>query len=240
MLKKIKFMLEKNRYVKKVLIFIYANTYGHYKHYQENKNFLKNADEVLVRVDNVFNELNIKYWLDFGTLLGAYRNGDFLQHDEDLDFGAYLHDYTPSIEKKFKKYGFKKTKEFLIDKGEYGREETYEYHGVQVDIFFYTQLTNSKAYYHDFVPIDGMSRDKTIDIHGGLIPREITLALEGIGEIEFKGKKVPVPLPMEEHLEDRYGEDFMIENKNWNLGKEKNKNIKILKNKIGIRYLYDK
>jgi hypothetical protein len=237
MFKKIKFMMEKNKHIKKGLIFIYKNTYGYYKHHQENKNFLKNADEVLVKVDNVFNELNMKYWLDFGTLLGAYRDGNFLQHDEDLDFGAYLNEYTPNLEKVFNKYGFKKIKDFTIDDGEYGREETYEYLGVQIDVFYYTQQTKLKAYYHDFIPITGMSRDKTIVKLGGLIPRELTLALENIGDINFRGKNYPVPLPTDRHLADRYGEDFMIENKSWSLGKEINPNIKTLINKIGMRYI---
>jgi len=239
MVKEIKFMLEKNKYIKKLLIFIYSNTYGQYEHYKENKNFLKNADSVLVRVDEVFTELGIEYWLGFGTLLGAYRNGDFLQHDEDLDFGAYLNDYSSNIETVFNKYGFKKIKDFIIDDGKYGREETYEYLGVQIDVFYFTRKTDTKVYYHDFMPISGKSRDKTIEELGGLIPRELTLALENIGSINFRGKEYPVPIPTDRHLADRYGEDFMVENKSWSLGKEKNPNIKILTDKIGIRHIYE-
>ena len=139
MLKKCKLLLEKNKYIKQVVLFIYVNTYGKYKKNKENKNFLHNAKEVLEAVDGVFNALDIKYWLDFGTLLGAVRNADFLQHDDDLDFGVKLEDYTSEIEQIFVQHGFKKVIDFKIDDGNYGREETYIYLGVLVDIFYYTQ-----------------------------------------------------------------------------------------------------
>ncbi len=238
MLKNIKLLLEKNRYVKEVILYIYVNTYGKYKNYKKSKIFLLHADEILVKVDGVFKELNIKYWLDFGTLLGAVRNNDFLQHDNDLDFGVYLNDYTPNLEKIFIKHGFKKIKDFIIEEGRYGREETYEYFGVEIDIFYYTQKTNAKAYYHDFTPLHGKSRDKTILEIGGLIPRELTLSFEKIEYINFRGKEYPIPSPVKKHLADRYGDDFMIENRAWSLGKEKNQNIKILTDKIGIRHIY--
>ena len=35
-------------------------------------------------------DMQIPYWLEFGTLLGAYRDGAFIQNDTDLDVGAYL------------------------------------------------------------------------------------------------------------------------------------------------------
>ncbi len=240
MIKKIKFLLEQNRYIKRVTLFIYSSTYGKYKYYKENRNFLMNAEKVLSKVDEVFNELNTNYWLDFGTLLGAYRNKDFIKHDLDLDFGAYLSEYSINTEAVFNKHGFKKIKEFLIDNGEYGREETYIYLGVSIDIFYYTRVNTQKAYYHDFRPIEGLSRDLTISKIGGLIPREITLSLyPEVGYISFLSNRHPIPEPVKQHLEDRYGKDFMIENPAWSTDKETNQNIKTLKTKIGVRYIYE-
>ena len=238
MIQKLKFFLEKNRYIKQIVLFVYMHSYGKIQHYQENRRFLKNAQNVLLQVDKVFKTLELDYWLDFGTLLGAYRNKDFLKHDLDLDFGMYLAAYDEKNELVFNRFGFKKTRSFLIDDGLYGREESYEYLGVSIDIFYYTQCDTHHAYYHDFRPMQGLSRDLTIAKRGGLIPRELTLALESIGEIDFLAGKYPIPEPVEKHLSDRYGQDFMIENKSWNTDNAINQNIKLLENKIGIRTCY--
>lgn len=236
---KLKIILEKNKFIKKIIKFIYVRTYGKYKKNKENKLFLKNGRSALLQVDKVFKEMGKEYWLDFGTLLGAYRNKNFIKHDFDIDIAMFLEDYNEFNEEIFNKYGFKKIKSFLIDNGEYGREETYEHSGVSIDIFYYTKLDNNRAYMQYFQPLEGMSRDKTITVLGGLVPLEITLPIEKVGKLEFLGEFFPVPLPTEKHLAERYGEDFMIENPKWSHKNDvKNKNIKILKDKVGIRTLY--
>ncbi len=231
-------LLEKNKKVKLFVLKIYNMTYGKYKRKKLNKKFLEKGEIVLERVDRAFKELEIEYWLDFGTLLGAVREKDFISHDLDLDFGVFIDGYSKEKIKRLEEYGFKKKKEYLIDDGKYGREETYEYLGISLDLFYYTRINEKEAYYHDFIPLEGLSRWKTIEEKGGLIPREITLPLEEIGFIDFKGRKYPIPLPLDGHLKGRYGETYMIPDKNWVQGKRKSENIKIMENKIGIRTLY--
>ena len=41
--------------------------------------------EILLHIDEVCTEHNIKYWLSSGTLLGAVRHGGFIPWDDDLD-----------------------------------------------------------------------------------------------------------------------------------------------------------
>ena len=38
----------------------------------------------------VLNELNIPWVIENGTLLGAYRNGKFIAHDDDFDIGLFF------------------------------------------------------------------------------------------------------------------------------------------------------
>jgi len=39
--------------------------------------------------DNILNKYN-NYFIENGTLLGAYRNGKFIAHDDDFDFALLL------------------------------------------------------------------------------------------------------------------------------------------------------
>ena len=48
--------------------------------------------KALEKIDRVFRENGIQYWLDAGTLLCAYRDGD-LEFEHDIDIGVYSEDY---------------------------------------------------------------------------------------------------------------------------------------------------
>ena len=50
--------------------------------------FNAEAVELLQRFSEALNAEDITFWLEFGTLLGYYREHDFIKHDDYLDFGA--------------------------------------------------------------------------------------------------------------------------------------------------------
>ena len=52
---------------------------------QQRKKFNKGCKELLFKVDDILKENGIPYWLTYGTLLGAYREHNFIAHDYDLD-----------------------------------------------------------------------------------------------------------------------------------------------------------
>lgn len=54
--------------------------------------FLSCGNEVLQKAKNALDSENVLFWLDYGTLLGAYREHDFIKHDFDLDIGLWLKD----------------------------------------------------------------------------------------------------------------------------------------------------
>jgi len=66
------------------------------------------AIEILRRIKEVFDKYDIEYWLDYGTLLGAVRDGKFISWDTDIDLGTWSK-YASSIllaDKEFQNSGF--------------------------------------------------------------------------------------------------------------------------------------
>lgn len=50
----------------------------------------ENFIQAIKELKKIFDSAGVEYWLSFGTLLGAIREGKFIGWDNDLDFGARL------------------------------------------------------------------------------------------------------------------------------------------------------
>ena len=93
------------RWVRQKLIVDKLNLINNALSYQLNSNLnritargtSKELQEVQIKLLSVLNKLcknnNLTYWLDFGTLIGAARNGSFIPWDDDIDVSMLRTDF---------------------------------------------------------------------------------------------------------------------------------------------------
>lgn len=218
----------------KIAKFFYRMTIKKYKVYKRNKLFLNHGLDALYAMDDAFCELGIMYWLEFGTLLGAVREKGFIEHDLDIDLACFFADYSEENEKVFQKHGFVKTRGFLIDDGKFGREETYTYKGVDIDIFYF-HLRDDEMYCHLFAPRPGAGWNETVKKDGDFLVRELRYPYAGFEPLEFFDRTFNVPSNLKEHLSASYGENYMVKDPNYSNSIATN--VRILDDKVGKGFL---
>lgn len=191
-----------------------------YKEYcaqKQVRQFHKHGLEALEVFNKCMVENGYKYSLAFGTLLGAVREHDFIPHDFDIDLAMWIDNYTPKLIEDLKRYGIKHKYAYTIEDGKIGKEDTFVYKGVQIDIFYFYKEADGKVYCNDFITFpDSTSKKDSIRKHGGLLPRKLFLPLgKELTTIDFKGMKVSIPTNYHELLSFRYGDNYMTPIPGW-------------------------
>ena len=206
---------------------------------KRNKLFRKNAIEALNMFHKALSDINVNYTLAFGTMLGAVREGGFIKHDLDIDVAIWNEDYSPMLNNILSKYGFRRTHVFNVENGTFGREETYEYKGVGIDIFYFYIDSLGNTYCCDFLAHKGCATfNQSMKEYGSVIARKLILPLEKeVRSVNFEGIETYIPFNAEKILEFRYGPDYMIPNPSWSITSY-DKHITILDDKIA-KYLGD-
>ena len=163
-----------------------------------NKNLAK---QYLQEVSNEFNKFNIPFWLDYGTLLGYYREKDFIEHDYDIDLGVEFINFNPKIIEKFIELGYKVTargypNDSLVIK--------IRKNNISFDIVcYYKQLNNT------IVAV-------TMDFFDTYMSKvDITFEQFNLVEVNFLGIEVGIPDNVEHYLKQHYGENFMTPSLTW-------------------------
>lgn len=198
--------------------------------------FNEEAEELLKRFSEALNEKQIMFWLEFGTLLGYYRENDFIKHDDDLDFGAFLDD-APSIRTALEANGFKLIRRYTSTDG--GMEDCYRYKHTTLDVFYFRR--DERGLY-----CTSYSRSKKSWLSSLLNRRpctvkQISIPDNGFAKAEYKGCKINIPTDCVEHLTMHYGKTFMTPNPNFNY-KEEATNIRYFapEENRGILKIYGK
>lgn len=158
------------------------------------------AKENLFLFQDIMDKYHLKFLLAFGTLLGAVREHDFINHDEDIDLIMMKSDMDKflSLLFEFRKYGFEviryERRGFLslMRKGEY------------IDFYFYEP-------YPENTDLMYCCQD--------IFPRNL---LEDTTPITFLGRSFNAPREYKKMMEISYGKNWMtpVEKFNFKLSKQ--------------------
>ena len=190
--------------VKKVLRPLYLPILHRFKYLKKNRDFKANGNEVLLKAKEALDEIGIKFWLDYGTLLGVYRDGKLISYDTDVDVGVFLSDYSSKIISAMEKHGFNYERKIVVDNGAYAMEQSFSYRNVKIDLFYYRK-EGDKMISHLF-PLNDQKK---------FVVREIYTTYSGFTSIKFLDQDFTIPKDTELRLKETYGEEWRIPISNW-------------------------
>lgn len=186
--------------------------------YRRKTAFLTKSYDVINKFDICLTQAGVQYSLGFGSMLGAIREKGIIGHDADLDTLVWAEgDNCALVKECLENGGFIRTRCFLIDEGKLGREETYEYDSVPIDVFYIYPPIKELPYTAYYRPVEGYS---TIGISMRKTGRVEAFRLERPYEKEYiRVTFGPLKLPIMKHydpiLRACYGDNFMVPDPNF-------------------------
>lgn len=183
---------------------------------ERRRELFKNyAEECLKIVKKSLEEYDLNFWLDYGTLLGAIREKDFISHDLDLDFGMFYSEDQSKVRQALERYNIKKVREFTFN----GKtvEETYSYKGLYFDIFYYFSDEKIMWTYGFTYKNNKLVKEnfKNKDISRGFQGQKYFVNKRGLEKLKFKGEEFWVPENPYGYLRENYGDNYMTPVKEW-------------------------
>lgn len=154
---------------------------------------------------SILDKNNHKFFLAWGTCLGAIREKKFIQHDHDIDIGILYENYDDSIVNNITNSGL-----FRLNRTLGKKENSLEYNFIHIkthipiDIFIHYRVSENLYYTATFYGI--CSKKKEGFCKWGR-------RINGFTTIEFSNNSYDVPSNYHEYLVDCYGEDYMIPKK---------------------------
>lgn len=196
-----------------------------YKYPIIRKRLMKNGLKTITEMGEVLEEAGYNYFVDFGTLLGIVREGQLISHDLDIDIGILLEQEKKmeNLRELLETNGFIRTEYFTyLDKIV---EESYVKNKVKIDIFYY-ELEDDQMYcYFSF-------RDDSTVYQNDFEHTASKLYFSRVTEIEHLSTEtfiVAIPKNSEKVLEEKYGKNWRVPDKNYS--HEDDKNLVLLSQK---------
>jgi len=204
-LKNSKEKLETSQLIQKCMDFVYGEGYTFTQH-GIRKNLFKQFSQD--NIQNILDEINslsllleekfgVKHYIDSGTMLGAVRNGKFIEHDDDMDT-AYI-----SKESKY----INIWSESLAIRNYLASLDKYEVSAIMPGLFHLKVKGKVKFKVDIFIGWFEGSQYFKFPSRPSVLRRDDMLPLK---KIELHGKLLSVPNNYEKVLEHMYGEGWRI------------------------------
>ncbi len=173
-----------------------------------NRNIHPQVEELLSVLSDILNFAKIEYWIDQGTLLGAYRHGKFIARDSDVDIAIRNEEHFEALPELLESklpstYGWKIKgdhcrgyKVWLKSGGTFNgifEGRAIQWPLVVCDVMFYKFNVQNKTYVQHY---------QGFGVETFFIPETVIFPLN---QIEFEGSIYPCPTHIEEYLEIQYG-----------------------------------
>ena len=169
----------------------------------------------LLLYKSVCEEYQVEGWLEYGTLLGAFRNSTFIPFDFDLDVGMYSYSYTNEFENALLNKGFKKVREFYLVNAETPEskirtEVCLSYKGLTMDIFFSFEENDTRKSYLYIDPFDIKRGERKFKAKYYTLPKAFPC-----DKVYINGNSFNAPSKTDQILKTWYGPRFMQPDPEW-------------------------
>jgi cytidyltransferase-like protein len=162
--------------------------------YVKNNNRIKEIDQ-LILLCKILSNFDVKYWLDFGTLLGFHRDKNIIEYDIDIDLCIQIDNnnkYSFSYEVLVYLQDDFYIKNYIENKYLSIVPKNAEFNLYAIDIYFYNVNNKEKNLYHELFP--------NLPIRSFFVDELETL--------ELFNYKFNVPRHLDLFLNIRYGNDW--------------------------------
>lgn len=173
----------------------------------------RNGLSMLAAADKVFAKMNVRAFLTYGALLGAYREHGFISYDPDIDLGVLETEVPENMHEQMELAGFHLIRQNYIGATGQVVEETYEYHKIHLDIFIYIREGNEL---YSVIQRKHESKDwKEANATDGFPCDRSYVPACDFECRDFLGLQIYMPVDTDGWLRAIYSDSYMTPIKNW-------------------------
>ncbi len=168
---------------------------------------------MLSAADKVFSGMNVRVFLTYGALLGAYREHGFISYDPDLDLGVLETELPKDLHERMEHAGFHLIRQNYLGTSGQICEETYEYRKIHLDIFIYFRDGND---FYNVVQCKHETKEwKEANATDGFPTYRNYVPACDFERRDFLGLNIYMPVDTDGWLRALYSDSYMTPIKNW-------------------------